>query len=240
MQGDRGFGASVGDSGAWLVSDSEVTDLTADQVRKPLLGSGVARPCAFDCEYAGQAVLVATDGLFDYASRSAVVNPLRGALRSRDFGPAAPALIDAARLPNGELQDDIAVVVAGRPPPSPLPPDTDAVTTLWRPVGPHELALIEASGFTAFPPRLPEQPIFYPVLNQRYAEEIARDWNVPESGMGFVTQFDVSAGFLESFEIQVVGAAHHREYWIPAERLPEFNRAISGPIEVVRQFPEPA
>jgi hypothetical protein len=38
-------------------------------------------------------------------------------------------------------------------------------TTLWRPVGPEELALVEASGRRAWPPRLPEQPIFYPVLN---------------------------------------------------------------------------
>jgi len=47
--------------------------------------------------------------------------------------------------------------------------------TLYRPVGPKELALIEASGWRAFPPRLPEQPIFYPVLNEDYAIQIARD-----------------------------------------------------------------
>jgi hypothetical protein len=48
---------------------------------------------------------------------------------------------------------------------------------LYRPVGPKELALIAASDYTAFPPRLAEQPIFYPVLNFEYAEQIARDWN---------------------------------------------------------------
>ena len=31
---------------------------------------------------------------------------------------------------------------------------------LYRPVGEQELALIRESGYTAFPPRLPEQPIF--------------------------------------------------------------------------------
>lgn len=30
--------------------------------------------------------------------------------------------------------------------------------TLWRPTGPQELALVEASGWRAWPPRLPEQP----------------------------------------------------------------------------------
>ncbi|MBO9582019.1 MAG: hypothetical protein J7498_14095 [Sphingobium sp.] len=47
--------------------------------------------------------------------------------------------------------------------------------TLWRPVGPEELALIEATGMRAFPPRLPEQPIFYPVTTRDYAVKIARD-----------------------------------------------------------------
>ena|GEM_PF-5137857 len=43
-----------------------------------------------------------------------------------------------------------------------------------RPVGRKELALVRASGFRAFPPRLPGQPFFYPVLNQEYATQIAR------------------------------------------------------------------
>jgi hypothetical protein len=64
-------------------------------------------------------------------------------------------------------------------------------TTLWRPTGPEELALVEASGWVAWPPRLPEQPIFYPVLNEDYAVRIARDWNVPASGVGYVTRFEV-------------------------------------------------
>jgi hypothetical protein len=50
---------------------------------------------------------------------------------------------------------------------------------LWRPVGPAELELIRNAAMRAFPPRLPEQPIFYPVLSEEYAIKIARDWNVP-------------------------------------------------------------
>jgi hypothetical protein len=57
--------------------------------------------------------------------------------------------------------------------------DEVATVTLWRPTGPEELALVEASGWRVWPPRLPDQPIFYPVLNQEYATMIARDWNVP-------------------------------------------------------------
>jgi hypothetical protein len=108
--------------------------------------------------------------------------------------------------------------------------------TLWRPVGPEELALIREAGMRAFPPRLPEQPIFYPVLTQDYAVKIARDWNVPASGSGFVTRFEVLKSFLDSYDVQEAGGRAHREYWIPADDLPAFNAAIVGEIEVVAEF----
>lgn len=109
--------------------------------------------------------------------------------------------------------------------------------TLWRPVGPSELALIRNSGMRAFPPRLAEQPIFYPVLSEDYAVKIARDWNVPASGAGFVTRFEVRKDFLDAYTVQEAGGRAHREYWIPAEELAAFNAAIVGQIEVVREFP---
>jgi hypothetical protein len=108
--------------------------------------------------------------------------------------------------------------------------------TLYRPVGPKELALIEASGWRAFPPRLPEQPIFYPVLNEEYAIQIARDWNVRESGSGFVTRFRVEAEFLQRYPVQTVGGSRHQELWVPAEDLPAFNDHIVGLIEVTAEF----
>jgi len=108
--------------------------------------------------------------------------------------------------------------------------------TLYRPVGPKELELIAASGWRAFPPRLPEQPIFYPVLNLEYAAQIARDWNVKQSGSGFVTRFAVDADFVTRYPVQTVGASMHKELWVPAEELEEFNRHIVGPIEVVAEF----
>jgi hypothetical protein len=108
--------------------------------------------------------------------------------------------------------------------------------TLWRPVGPKELELIEASGWRAFPPRLPDQPIFYPVLNEAYAAQIARDWNVPASGAGYVTRFEVDAAFLERYPRQVVGGREHEELWVPAAELDDFNRHIVGPIDVVAEF----
>lgn len=111
-----------------------------------------------------------------------------------------------------------------------------STTQLFRPVGPHELALIEASGYREFPPRLPDQPIFYPVMNEEYARQIARDWNVNASGAGYVTRFHVESAFLTRYPEQVVGAAVHRELWIPAEDLPELNRNIIGLIEVVAEF----
>ena len=110
------------------------------------------------------------------------------------------------------------------------------VVTLYRPVGPRELELIRASGWRSFPPRLPDQPIFYPVTNREYAAQIARDWNVKASGAGYVTQFDVDATYLGQFSVQKVGGNIHTEYWIPAEALSEFNAHIVGPIAVIERF----
>lgn len=111
-------------------------------------------------------------------------------------------------------------------------------TILFRPVGPKELKLIKDSGWKAFPPRLPDQPIFYPVMNEDYAIQIARDWNVPASGSGYVTRFEVETEYLSRFIEQVVGGAVHRELWVPAEDLEEFNRHIFGLIEVTQSFGE--
>ncbi|MDR4308424.1 ADP-ribosylation/crystallin J1 [Chelatococcus sambhunathii] len=114
--------------------------------------------------------------------------------------------------------------------------ETLATITLWRPVGPAELELIRASGMRSFPPRLPDQPIFYPVLSEDYAARIARDWNVPASGSGYVTRFEVRRDYIERYQPQTAGGESLREYWIPAEDLPAFNAAIVGEIEITAEF----
>ena len=116
----------------------------------------------------------------------------------------------------------------------------EALTTLFRPVGSKELALVEASGFTAFPPRLPEQPIFYPVTNEEYACQIARDWNTKfnEEKVGYVTQFALPTKYLDQFDRKIVGGAEHEELWVPAEQLEEFNQQIVGMIKVIHRFTE--
>lgn len=113
-------------------------------------------------------------------------------------------------------------------------------TVLYRPVGPEELALIEASDWREFPPRLPGQPIFYPVLNEEYATQIASTWNVKDSGAGFVLRFHVDTEFVSRYSVQIVGSASvHQELWVPAAELPEFNRNIVGKIEVISEFRRP-
>ena len=110
-------------------------------------------------------------------------------------------------------------------------------TTLYRPVGYNELKLIAATQYAAFPPRLPDQPIFYPVMNFEYAEQIARDWNTKSNGFaGFVTMFKVDGEYAERFPVQIVGGRQHEELWVPAEALEEFNRHIVGRIEVVAAY----
>ena len=109
---------------------------------------------------------------------------------------------------------------------------------LYRPVGSKELRLIAQSGHRAFPPRLPEQPIFYPVLNEEYARQIARDWNARynEDRRGYVTRFRVRADFVQRYEVRTVGGAAHQELWVPAEELAELNRNIVGLIEVIAEY----
>ncbi|MEP7384300.1 MAG: hypothetical protein ABI910_21665 [Gemmatimonadota bacterium] len=117
--------------------------------------------------------------------------------------------------------------------------ESRAPTLLFRAVGRAELALIEASDFRTFPPRMPEQPIFYPVLQESYAAQIARDWNPKDEASGYagyVTRFHVRSDFLTAYEVRIVGSAQHLQYWIPAADLAAFNAAIVGCIEVVADF----
>lgn len=113
--------------------------------------------------------------------------------------------------------------------------DADVVV-LYRPTGPAELELVRDSGYRRWPPRLPDQPIFYPVTNEDYAVQIARDWNVPASGSGYVTRFEVRAAFMRRYRLQTVGGREHTEWWIPAEELDALNDNIVGLIEVVAEF----
>jgi hypothetical protein len=111
--------------------------------------------------------------------------------------------------------------------------------TLFRPVGLKELQLIINSGWKEFPPRLSWQPIFYPVLNQPYAEQIARDWNTEDEGSGycgFVTCFDVDSDYVARYDVQQVGGAGHEELWVPADELEGFNNMIREGIRIVNAF----
>lgn len=113
---------------------------------------------------------------------------------------------------------------------------SEETVELWRPTGPEEIELVRKSGSRRWPPRLPDQPIFYPVLNEDYATRIARDWNVKASGVGFVTRFQVHRSFLDRYDVHQVGGQTILEYWIPAEDLEEMNDNIVGLIEVVARL----
>lgn len=109
---------------------------------------------------------------------------------------------------------------------------------LYRPVGEKEMILILESGYKKFPPRLEWQPIFYPVLNENYASEIAEKWNTrDEAGnyLGFVTKFEVPEE-INQYPAQNVGARNHNELWVPSEELESFNDVIVGDIAVIRVF----
>jgi hypothetical protein len=113
--------------------------------------------------------------------------------------------------------------------------ELDAVT-VWRPVGPLELELIKKANMRAFPPRLPDQPIFYAVLSEEYAVKIARDWNVPASGSGFVTRFQVRRSFLDNYSVQKARRLGSPGILDPCGRYGSFNQAIVGEISVDAEF----
>ena len=103
-------GASVGDSAAWLIHNEDHDDLTREQVRKPLLGTGSATPVAFSRPaFAGPSdtLLLASDGLTKYAP----TQKLCAAARLPDLSQAARALLDSVRLKSGALQDDTSVIL---------------------------------------------------------------------------------------------------------------------------------
>lgn len=111
--------------------------------------------------------------------------------------------------------------------------------TVYRPVGEKEMILIIENNYQKFPPRLEWQPIFYPVLDENYASEIAEKWNTrDEAGnyLGFVTQFEVLEDEINKYPTQNVGAKTHNELWVPSENLEDFNQAIVGRIEVIKVF----
>ena len=110
---------------------------------------------------------------------------------------------------------------------------------LWRPVGRKELDKIEASGMRAFPPRLPEQPIFYPVLSFDYAEKIARDWNSVRQNhdfVGYVVAFEIDNSYVSQFPVQIAGGSECKELWVPGDELETFNQHIISAIEIVAEY----
>lgn len=110
---------------------------------------------------------------------------------------------------------------------------------LYRPTGLIELQLVQSLDMRAWPPRLPDQPIFYPVLTFDYAEKIARDWNssrpAPDN-LGFVTEFEISTELAAKYPVEIAGGSAHSELWVPAEELDAFNEGIIGEIIVIAAY----
>jgi hypothetical protein len=115
---------------------------------------------------------------------------------------------------------------------------SDETTLLYRPVGKEELAQIADSGWKAFPPRSADQPIFYPMASEEFAQRVAREWSTrdPRCGyVGYVVRYRVKTAFLKRFEFRAVGSKEV-EYWVPAKDLATFNANIVGEIECVGEY----
>ncbi|NTX03502.1 PP2C family serine/threonine-protein phosphatase [Myxococcus sp. CA040A] len=103
----RVVGASVGDSELWLFQGGESTALTEHQHRKPLLGSGQARPVTFEFAWRGGVLLGASDGLFRYAD----LRRIQAQVSLSDANAAVLALAALPRLASGALPDDVGLVL---------------------------------------------------------------------------------------------------------------------------------
>jgi hypothetical protein len=82
----------------------------------------------------------------------------------------------------------------------------------------------------------PTVTLYRPVGPKEYAIEIASRWNVKDDAVGYVTRFAVRRSFMERYEVQQVGGAHHTEWWVPAEELEQLNDNIVGSIEVIGEY----
>jgi hypothetical protein len=112
------------------------------------------------------------------------------------------------------------------------------VITLYRSLTGQELALLEASGWRAFPPSLSGQPAFYSTPDEAYARKIASDCKAPHNydGLGFVARFGMRADFVQAYVSTAIGASGHEAYSIPAADLPAFNAAIDGRIDIIAAY----
>jgi PPM family protein phosphatase len=105
-------GASVGDSRAIKVEDGAMSELTVNQKRKPLLGSGIAEPIGFVSPPLVGMLLVGTDGFFNYTKPNAILS----SMTQTDFQTLPRRCIELVQLPSGTYWDDVSVVaIRNRP-----------------------------------------------------------------------------------------------------------------------------
>ncbi len=100
-------GVSCGDSKAWLFSKNRVLELTSNQIRKPLLGSG-GTLVEFGPEPFNGRLLLASDGLVNYAQASKIA--CNAVLEN--IHEAATSLAELPRLKSGKFPDDVAILLA--------------------------------------------------------------------------------------------------------------------------------
>ena len=51
-----------------------------------------------------------------------------------------------------------------------------------------------------------------------------------------MTEFEVDDKFCAKYEPHTVGADYHRELWVPAEELEDFNKHIVSEIKVIKEY----
>ena len=109
VTGETVFGASVGDSGAWIIPEAGAhLDLTRGQQRKPFVGTSIANPVSFNYPKPEALLLLATDGLLKYAAAECIIS----VCREQMLESAPQRLVGLVRYPSGSLPDDVTVILA--------------------------------------------------------------------------------------------------------------------------------
>jgi serine/threonine protein phosphatase PrpC len=102
------YGASAGDSEAWIVKDGTVDELTAKQHKKRRIGSGRAVPVGFERIGVEGTVVVGSDGLFRYTTAERIASVVTMATTVDD---AAEGLLGLVRTTSNDLLDDVGLAV---------------------------------------------------------------------------------------------------------------------------------
>jgi hypothetical protein len=103
---------------------------------------------------------------------------------------------------------------------------------------PQQLAALIRADWRRIEPGRGGEHFIYLKLNQRYAEMMARQWELPLHGSGYVARIVLPQNVLSHYDLETVAYDEHLEYRVPVCELEHINAALVGEVQVVAAFLE--